>query len=88
MGRVPTLCVRQGREAGVNPPSWHAPEGTTLRLTKQIPLNKNNVVALNVTSTRGDAVVFNEGFWGISVAAGCKYHLRLFLQVLCKGSAH
>lgn len=70
------------REAGVNPPSWHAKDGnTTLSLTKEVPMNDRNTVALNLTSAGSNATVFNEGYWGISISKGFKYHLRLYLQV-------
>ena len=65
----------------MNPVSWHAQPGTILKLTKEIPLNQGNPIALNLTAVKGDAAIFNEGYWGISVGEGKRYHLVIYLQV-------
>ena len=80
-----THCTTLSREAGVNPVSWHAQPGTILKLTKELPLNQGNPIALNLTAVKGDAAVFNEGYWGISVGEGKRYHLVIYLQVMLCG---
>ena len=69
----------------MNPVSWHAQPGTILKLTKELPLNQGNPIALNLTAVKGDAAVFNEGYWGISVGEGKRYHLVIYLQVMLCG---
>lgn len=66
----------------MDPPSWHAKDGnTTLGLTKLTPLNDRNRIALNLTSLGSEATIYNEGYWGISIREGLRYHLKLYLQV-------
>ena len=55
-------------------------QNTSLSLSKSLPVNSHNVVALLVTSAAGDGGVVNTGFWGISVVAGQQYHLSIYLR--------
>jgi alpha-N-arabinofuranosidase len=64
--------------------AWRALPGTQTALTKSVPLNEQNLVALEVTAPGGPAPggLLNGGFWGIAVAAGERYSQSLYLRNL------
>lgn len=64
------------------PLSWVGLEDTTLTLTKQFPLNAENTVAMNITSSSGSAGIANTGYWGIPVQHGNSYHLSVYLRLV------
>ena len=62
------------------PVSWRPIGDTQLTLTKQYPLNGGNKIAMRLDADSGAGGIINTGFWGISVAAGKRYELSLYLR--------
>ena len=61
--------------------AWTALGGTATALTRSLPLNEDNTVAMEVTaSAAGPAGILNSGYWGIPLDAGASYSLSLYLR--------
>lgn len=76
--RMIALC-RNSAETS-QPVSWRPIGDTQLTLTKQYPLNGGNKIAMRLDADSGAGGIINTGFWGISVEAGNRYELSLYLR--------
>lgn len=62
------------------PAGWIAAEGAQIGLDTTRPINANNPHALRLTTTRSNAGVTAEGYWGIPVETGKTYRYSLYAR--------
>ena len=60
--------------------SWRPLGNTRLTLTKQYPLDGGNRISMRLDAEEAAGGIINTGFWGISVEAGQRYELSLYLR--------
>jgi alpha-L-arabinofuranosidase len=63
-------------------PGWRLQGGATMRLTKDRPLfpSAPNNLEVVIKDVSQPAQLINEGYWGIGLAKGEKYHLRVIVR--------
>lgn len=66
--------------------AWHALPGTTTTLSRSVPLNEHNPVAMELTAAQptdahtGRAGIVNDGYWGINLVKGAGYFLSMYIR--------
>jgi len=60
--------------------SMQPADGASMELDSSTSLNEANPTSLKLTSTKSPAVAINEGYWGMSVRKGARYHLSFFAR--------
>jgi alpha-N-arabinofuranosidase len=71
---------RSMKEDAKDPLHWSAVQGATIDLDPATPLNDAIATSLKATVKDSGGGIANDGFWGIPVRPGTRYHASFFAK--------